>query len=371
MPNLDILSQIVDAQKAAREAPYVKFMAGLKALRASDDPKHQAVWKKHVESLRKLALTPGISHVDTLLSNISLQYANGDFIGDLLMPVVPVDKRSDKYVTFDKRNRMGAPDDALGPRATANEVFTAWGFDNYSVRDYGLKGFVDANELANQDDVFDEMVDITEQTAAQIDLRRELRQSALLTNPANYGANTLSLGSTVQWDSVGTGDPIGNLQAMNAALFTGNGAATKKIAFTSLGILNVLANHIKIRGLYQYQSAGLATADQIARFFGWDQLVVCEARMDTANEGQNGAYARIWGNVFGVVRVAQRPSRRSGQFAATFRAGRRVADQWFEQGVGVRGGYYVRNACSEDYKIMAPDMGFLITTPVSSGAAAV
>lgn len=367
----DRLRSFAQDQKSAREAAYLKFMAGLTALRASDDPKHKALRARHNDAFRKLALGQGSNHVDALLNNISVQYANGDFIGTQLMPVVQVSKRSDKYAVFDKRNRMGAPDDALGPRATANEVFTGWTFDNYSVRDYGLKGFLDKNDLENADEVFDQMVDTTEQVAAQVALREELRIAALMTNPANYGANTVTLGSTVQWDSVGAGDPVSIMQQMNAGLWSGNGAATKKIAFTSLGILNVLAKHVAIRGLFQYQNAGLATPDQIARFFGWDSILVSEARQDTANEGQNGAYSRIWGNVFGVVRVAQRPTTRSGSFGATFRAGPKVADQWFEQGVGVRGGYYVRSACSEDHKVMAPDMGFLIVTPVSSAAAAV
>jgi hypothetical protein len=373
----DRLRNFARDQKSAREAGYRKFMDGLAVLRTSDNPKAKAIRKRHNDALlalahgRAKALTPGANHVDALLNNIAIQSANGDLIGTEIMPVVPVAKRSDKYAVFDKRNRMGAPDDALGPRATANEVFTAWAFDNYSVRDYGLKGFLDKNELDNQDEIFNQMVDVTEQVAAQEALRRELRIVAQATNPSNYGGNTLTLGSSVQWDSVGGGDPVGVMQAMNAGLWSGNGAATKKIAFTSLGVLNVLAKHVAIRGLFQYQNAGLATPDQIARFFGWDSILVSEARQDTANEGQNGAYSRIWGNVFGVVRVAQRPTTRSGSFGATFRAGPIVADNWFEQGVGVRGGYYVRNACSEDHKIMAADMGFLVVNPVSSAAAAV
>ena len=41
-------------------------------------------------------------HVDQLLTNVSIGYSNAGYIADQIFPVVPVDKQSDKYLTYDK-----------------------------------------------------------------------------------------------------------------------------------------------------------------------------------------------------------------------------------------------------------------------------
>ena len=50
--------------------------------------------------------TMGQSHVDAVLTNISVAYAQqaGNFIADKVFPTVPVDKKSDKYFTYTKND---------------------------------------------------------------------------------------------------------------------------------------------------------------------------------------------------------------------------------------------------------------------------
>jgi len=92
-----------DQKKAA--AANQNFLRGLANPRSSADPDAQR------------AVTPAAVHVDTLLATMSVMYANGDYIGEQLMPVVPVAKRSDKYSVYPKRERLAFPDDEIGTRA--------------------------------------------------------------------------------------------------------------------------------------------------------------------------------------------------------------------------------------------------------------
>ncbi|MCL5271153.1 MAG: hypothetical protein M1457_11550, partial [bacterium] len=62
-------------------------------------------------------------HIDAALTNLSVGYRNPAFIADLLAPVVPVRKQSDKYFIHDAaREAFRASNDRRAPGAEASEV---------------------------------------------------------------------------------------------------------------------------------------------------------------------------------------------------------------------------------------------------------
>ena len=68
-------------------------------------------------------------------------------------------------------------------------------------------------------------------------------------------------------------------------------------------------------------------------------------------------------NSFGVVRVADRPSRRSASFGVTLQIPM-VTEQWFEQGRGGRGSYIVQASHADAATVLAAPCGFLYTTTI-------
>jgi hypothetical protein len=304
----------------------------------------------------------GTVHVDHVLQNLSVKYKNDEFIGDHLLPVVPVAERSASYFTYNKRDAFGAPDDQMGPRATANEITKGRSTANYSVKDYALKDFLDiALHVQNASAPLNEMADIIVDLNERLALKREIRQAAILTTAANYGSNTAALGSTVRWDDT-AGDPIGDLLFADAALFNGAGAS-KKVAFTSLAGWHTLVKNQQLQSLFQYTREGLLDPMRFADYFGIDELWVGRARKDTANEGQTASYSRIWGDVFGLIRVATAPSLRNASFGVTMRwKGEMLTTTVLDPLIGRSGGYWGQVATSEDIKIIAPDTGFLYTS---------
>lgn len=368
---METIESIVRDASARRSAKYRNYIASLEKLLNSDDPKHKAMVQTANAGLARCKAVAGTTHIDSALQTISIQYKNGDYIGEELMPVAPVPHRSNKFFIYDKRSRLAYPDDAIGERSEANEVQDSRSTDNYSCQDYGYKNYVDAELLANQDAPLNEMIDLTESISEGIAFRREKRIATVLTTAASYAAaNKVTLAASSQWDSAGGGDPIRDLQNATAALWSGRGPSVKK-AYCSIGVYNVLARHPALRELFKYTADGLASPKQIAGYFGWNDLLVCEAREDTANEGQAASYGRLWGNFFGIVRVAMRPTIRNAAFGYTMRFGAVETDEWFDIAKGKKGGYYARTSVTETHKIVAADTGYLITTPVSTAAAAI
>jgi len=354
--------QIRSMQRTPDGIAHEKFSRAFKAKLHSDGDFRRHLATNLLKGMQRAAYAPGAVHLDKYLNQLSIGYRNDNYIGLNLMPVVNVTQLSDRYLTWDKRNTMNAPDDTMTTRAKANEIEDATSYGTYACKQYALKGYVESLTESNADEVYMDLVDQTESIAERLALKEELRIAAIMTTAGNYSGNTAAL-TGVEWNEGGVpaNDPIGDLQDAIAATWSGSGR-TRLVGFTSLDIFNLLSNHTQIRGLFQYVQGGLATKTQIANYFGLDELYVGTARYDTANIGQTASYSRIWSNVFGVVRVMSAPSKRTAAFGATFRFGPgSKTTQWFDPEPGTIGGTYTKVSLVEDHKVIAADTSYLLT----------
>lgn len=318
-------------------------------------------------ALRIKAVTPDQVHADTFMSNMSIQYKNDDYIGEQLMPVVPTQKRSDKFVKYRKRDRLGAgPTDVMSSRSEANEVSENRDSDNYSLQDYALQNWVPGTTIENEDAAFDEMLDLVEALNDDLALLREVRIATILTATANYdSANSVTNSGSSQWNSASGGDPIADLQTAAKTPWTGHGPGDL-IGFCSIDVWNVLQKHASVVDFFKYTLPGLTKMDRLAQEIGLAKIFVGAARQDTANVGQTASYSRIWGKHFGVVRVARRATLRNASFGYTLRmAGHPVTQQWYEPRKGLEGAYYAKVGQAEQHKVVANDTGFLIANAIS------
>lgn len=352
----DELNGMTEKQMARAKKANLDFWRGIK------NPSTRVA---HLAELETRGVTPAAVHTDTLLTQLSVMYRNDDYIGDRLMPAVPVTKRSDLYSTYPKRERFNFPDDEITTRGKANELNETRTTDNYSVRDYGYANFLDLETLQNQDAPLNEMVDLVEAINDGIAFKREGRILAIVVAAGSYAGNTAATGTP--WDNATGGTIIADVKAADSGLFMGTGP-TQKISFTSLETWNTaICNNPALHELFKYVSSGLRTTTQVAQFFGLDDLLVSKSRIETANIGQTAVYARaMTQDVFGILRVATRPSPRSLHFGSTFRMRTTPkTTQWEDPSIGVGGGLYARVATSEDHKIVAGDAGYLITNTIT------
>ena len=352
-----------------RANAYEQWRGRIDEVLHSDSPADKAAVIRERTELSKIRgkdIAPGTVSQTPVLTNLSVQYANEEYIGEQLMPVVTVPTLTGTYYTYGQRDRMGYPDDQLGPRGQANEIHETRTPATYTCAGFGYENYVDGDTISDQDAPLDEMLDLTESCAEGLAFRRELRIAGIVGVSGSYGANTAAIAAGNRWNTVAGGDPIADIQTGLAALWTGRGASVIMGA-TSLDVYNVLSRHPQILDLFKYNgsSPGLATPGMIATFLGLTGgLLVGKARQDTANEAATAVYSRVWPDVFAIVRVARRPTRRNAFFGVTFRHNSVNAIQWFDQTKGVHGGYYARVALSEAHPIVAAPTGYLITTPI-------
>jgi hypothetical protein len=333
-----------------------KLIAGLA------NPKHT---RPDTMSALEKALMPSAVHVDTLINDFSVRYANDDYIGEQLMPPVVVSKRSDKYAVFPKREAFAFPEDAIGPEGEANELRQSRSTDNYSVKGYALMTSRDLTQIANEDAPYNELLEMAMELGNAIAFKREKRIFAIVFAAGSFGSNTA--GASTKWDDSTGGTVITDLLAARAALWRG-ATPTKVIGYCTLDVWNrCIANNPKITALFTNQEGGLAVTTRLAKYFRLDDILITEAREETANEGQTATYARMTtSDGFGVVAVAQRPTLNSLHFGTTFRMqGDPFATQWMDPKVGERGGVRQRLATAEDHKIVAADAGYFITDTIT------
>lgn len=341
------------------------YAKNLKRILKSLDPKERDLVKRVNEDLLRSKSLAGTVHNNATLTNLSVQYANEDFIGEQLMPVVGVPHKSDDYYVYSKRDRLEGPDDRVGTRARPNEVTENRTTATYSCKDYALMNHLDNDTLRDQDAPLDEMVDLIEAINDIMALKRELRIASIMTTAANYDGNTAALAGADQFDNASNVTIIEKLQSAVASLWTGAGPSDV-VGFCSLDVWNAIARNAKILALFSSVKDGLAAPDQVARYFGMSRILVGAARKDTANEGQTASYQRVWGKVFGVARVARSQTIRNASFGYTFRLkGDPTTDFWYDPAVGKSGGWYSRVGVSEDHKIVAADTGFLYTSAIA------
>ena len=131
------------SEKWNKVAAYENWMASYDRAKASRDPRVKASWKAENDSFLSIKSVPfGTVHQNATLSNVSIQYANEEFIGEQLMPVVQVSKESDTYYLYPRGERMQYPDDEMGSRAQANEIAESRDTDTYTCRPYGFSNYV-------------------------------------------------------------------------------------------------------------------------------------------------------------------------------------------------------------------------------------
>lgn len=353
---------------------YAAWIQSTRDLMVSTDPRISAAHKRASQGFKKgckAALSAGDLHNNSTIANMSLQYANDEYIGEQLMPAVLTAKKSDTYFTYGKADRMQTVvDDVIADDGETPDVSESRSTASYATQDRGNKNHISANAIANQDAPLNELFDLSEGVTELRHLAREQRIRTVLTTAGNYPtANKETLSGADQWNASEGGNPIKKFQDGIAALYRGIAPAKTKF-FSGLDIFHVLSRHADIVGLFLYNgsSPGLATPDMIARLVGADEYLVGSAREVTSVEGDTDAYGRIWGDYFGILRVANHQTVRSATFGMTMRwtmpgvpgANQGIlTQQWFDATKGLGGTYFTKVGESEAHIIQASDTGFL------------
>lgn len=237
-------------------------------------------------------MTPGQARViDPILTTVAQGYKNADFVGNALFPVVPVDQRGGKIITFGKEDFM-LYNTGRAPGAATKRVTFGHQGASYALEQHALEGLVpwelmqDANAVPGIDMG---RVAVTK-TQNIIGLRTEKAQADLATTAANYAAsNKATLSGTDRWDDAASKPAT----QVADAIETVRSKVGKRANTVVIGaaVFAVLKNHPEVIDRIKFTGRDVVTAELLASLWDVKRVLVGDA----VYASDAGDFADVWG----------------------------------------------------------------------------
>lgn len=236
-------------------------------------------------------------HVDRPLTNISVAYFQepSAFIADKVFPNVPVQKQSDLYFNIPRgefnRDSMrkrapGTPSAGIGYKVDTKTYFC---------HVYALHHPIDDQTKANYDTPLDAYTEGTQLLTTAALIRREVNWTATYFTTGIWGtdltgvAGTPGAGEFQRWD-VSTSTPVEDIKKYMLLMLQATGKKPNTLVIDPF-TQNALELHPDLIERIKYgQTPGgpaIANMETLAKVFGVERILVSEAIINTAKEGQS------------------------------------------------------------------------------------
>ena len=247
-------------------------------------------------------------HVNGLLTQVSIGYQPSGFFASKVFPMVPVDKQTDIYASYDKSHwarDLGGP--GAAPTGSGQAVRRAPGTRartvgykvttsaTYRCANYALGMEIPDELRSNADSIFNLDRDATTLLTSLLQLRFD-REFAADFVAGSVWDTTLTISN--KWNDYAAGTPIEDIRAglhtlRRATLGMSSGGGVKLL----IGALveQRLMDHPDIIGRFQYGSSAGAPAlvnkELLAKILGIDQVITAESVFTSDEEGTAEASA--------------------------------------------------------------------------------
>lgn len=303
--------------------------------------------------------------IDPVLTAIVVAYKQGNMIADMVLPRVPVGKMDFKYTKLTKEEPFNLPETQVGRTGKVNEVEFTASEVSASCVDHGLEDVIPNQDTGNAaGSNYDPRGRASEGLMELISLRREKRAADIIFAAAQYPTgNKQTLSGTDQWSDHTNSDPIGDiLTAMEACWVTPNKLTVNRAVWRQL------RTHPDIIKATNNNSGdtGIAARQAVAELFELDEILVGEAKINSANKGQTASLGELWGKHAALNYVNPSATPESGvSFGYTATYGDRIAMSRQDPDVGLRGGERIKVGESLIELVTASDCGYLFTNAVA------
>jgi hypothetical protein len=316
-------------------------------------------------------------HVDAILTNISVAYMQRaeNMIADKVFPVVPVDKKSNKYFTYDKADWFRDEAQRRAPGTESAGGGYNLSTDTYSADVWAFHKDVDDQTLANADTPLNPLREAAEFVTSRLMLRREVQFISDFMTTGVWGTDVTGVSASpsstqfYQWNDYTNSDPIENIEEGKETILstTGYEANTLVLGYQTF---RQLKNHPDIVDRYKYTTSSVITEEMMARLFGVDRILVAKSVRNTSDEGLTAAYSFNFGKAACLLHVAPNPGLMTPSAGYIF--------AW----TGVSGGLGATIGTSQfrmeslkaarieaevafDNKVVASDLGYFFATAVA------
>jgi len=297
-------------------------------------------------------------HIDVGLTQVSQRVKNEQFIADQILPVITVKKDSDKIWVYGKES-LRIEDDTYVPGNDAKEgEWSISAVDAYALQPYRKKGKIIWEYRDKADDPIKyEQDTITIEREKQL-LMLENRVATKLTNPATYAGN--SGAAAAKWSDFTNSDPVADIDAARNVIFD----KTLKEPNTLIlprDVYFIIRRHPKLLDMYKYVQGGKLTLELLKEIFEVDRILVSATGKITSAEGQTITMDKVWDNTKVILAyVAPSAGLQQISFGYLYRKDGYPFVERYVKGEEHADLVYTND--KYDFKIQAPEAGYLLTT---------
>jgi len=298
-------------------------------------------------------------HFNQRLSGVAYAFKQDEFVGQMLMPEVPVTHGSDDYTIFEKGNMFKQPSDVMGKRSRSNRVTANDSFDTFVTKPRALHEDVPMADIMEADDPLQPRVTATEVITAALLLKREIRIHDLAATLT--GASTTT--PTTKWD-LASSDPITDIETAIHAMFRrANTMVIGRLAW------DVLRFHPAVLSAIGGGFIGnkKVTTEMIGDLFDVSNVAIGEARKDTAKSPNTPSLSRVWVDEIFLAHVDPRTQGRDIMtfgtvFARKLRSGMTFNTRtWTDPSIGIEGAEIIQVEHDSVEKIVASEFGHFLS----------
>lgn len=297
------------------------------------------------------------------LDELAAKYSSADFIGDQLIPIFESPRKKIGYWVFDRRDAARMTDSRMAPTGMPNQRQFSATYATAEVEPFGLHDKIPLSDLEDPEPGIDLEEDTVEDLTHDVLMGHEKRiVDTFMVAGAYASTNKVTLGT--QWSSTSS-TPIADIQTgKRACAMPANTMAMDEMSW------DALARHPDIIGGLRPSGGardGLASTDEVAKYFGFEKILVGRIKLDTANPGQAAAYSYMWpqGCVL-ICRSLPNPRRREATLGRTLRFrpegqfgfGVTVED---DKKPGTKGVRFIKVTGEEKVVMVASDLGYFIS----------
>lgn len=245
-------------------------------------------------------------HIDVALTNVSVMYRNDTYVADQVLPILPVQKRSDKYFVY-KKEDFASPSATINakpaslrrPGTEAAEVDYSVSTQSYFAEEYALRGLVQDAEVAIADDPLQPDIDQTIQLTERLMLDNEVMAAGKVGAHGSYNASnteTLTTGGTgTSWAQYASANsnPFTDIKNGRLAVIAGI-MRDANTFFMDVTTARTLADHPLVKDLIKYTSTSALTASGLPPIIKGLTVLEAPAQKNTAVEGAAYSGANVW-----------------------------------------------------------------------------
>lgn len=268
------------------------------------------------------------------------------FVGEQILPFVPVNKRTGKYVSIAAAE---FDNDVSKPRAAGSNYASVTGeysSATFECLEYGVENSMDDIDIAQAetDAQFDIVAAASNQLADDLMIGHEIRVAAALS-----GSGFNSTAATAAMSVVASATPIADIT--NAVLrLNASGIYNGITLIMESSLYAEMVQTDDMRNLINGSGTFFWSQDQVAKVVGVDSIVLCNTRYNSAIKGQTASRTRIWPSTsYYVASVASGPLSSGGigrTLCYTDRGGQFVSET-FRTEQPPANVIRVRNSCDE------------------------